>query len=215
MKLSHLAIVVVVAVTVAIALGVANSLRGDGAIETESRAVGEYTKLEAAGGFEILWTSGAPQLSITTDKNLLPHIHSEMVGETLRISTDQSLRPTGKIKIKTASEAVSDLDLSGAIQLSAQEISGPALNLRSAGAVSVELGGQIANLTADLSGASQLKAPSLSAKIASVTMAGAGAADVAVSDRLNVSISGAGTVTYSGNPAVEKSISGAGSVHRR
>src|SRR6516225_3303443 len=91
------------------------TIKGDGNIKTEHRTIAEANAIDAAGAFEILWSSGAPSLVITTDQNILEHIHTEMKGQTLKIFTDESLSPTKGVKVVVTTGALDRLDLTGAV----------------------------------------------------------------------------------------------------
>jgi hypothetical protein len=192
------------------------SIHGDGSITSENRSISDFTTIDAAGSFDIQWTSGQSALSITTDQNLLAHIRTVVSGDTLRIYSDEALAPTKGIKVVLSSRAIKDLDLKGAVHLAANQISGAQLNISSSGAVSIDANGKVTTLTATLTGASHLKASALNANTAAITLVGAANADVAATERLKASITGAGSLTYSGNPSlIEKSVTGTGTIHHR
>jgi len=108
------------------------------------------------------------------------------------------------------------VQLNGAVNLTASQLSGRDLKLESNGASAITVAGSITNLDATLSGASKLNAKSLQTQTATVSLNGASYGDVTVTETLNASISGAGALTYSGNPkSVEKDVSGAGSIRSR
>jgi len=190
-------------------------IQGDGHLTTDRRAVSDFTTVDAAGGFDVSWSSGPAALVITTDQNLLPHIKAEVTGHTLRVYADKSLAPTKGIKMVLSSTALQGAALTGAIHLTANHLTGPALTLTSSGAVTIDASGSVNTLAANLTGASTLRAAGLDAQDAKVTMVGASRADLSVAKHLKASIVGAGSVSYSGNPAVEQSITGAGTIRRR
>jgi len=191
-------------------------IRGNGHIKTDERTISAVTNIDLRGAFEIEWHSGTPALRITTDENLLPYIHSDVSGDTLHLRTREQLRPTHGIKVVISSPTRSGARLSGAVKLTATQLSGPRFALESRGASQVILDGNIDELLADMTGASELVASSLQTKTAEISTTGAGDADIAVAETLKVAITGAGKVKYSGNPAkIEKHIAGAGSIHRK
>ena len=190
-------------------------IRGDGNIVSEKRTIGDFTRLEASGAYDIRWTNGPVALTLTTDTNLLAHIKTEVSGDTLKIYSDEPIAPSKDVKVVLSSSGLKDVSVAGAIHLVAGGISGPGLNLSAAGAVDIELGGNVTNLTANLAGASELEAGGLEASSVDIALVGASSGRVAVADRLKASIAGAGSLTYIGNPAsVDKTVVGAGSVRR-
>jgi len=191
-------------------------IRGNGHIKTDERTIGAFANIDASGQFQIDWQNGAPALRITTDENLLSYIDNHVSGDTLYLDTREQLRPTHSIKVVISSPTRSGAKLSGAVKLTANQISGPKFALESTGAARVNLDGSIGELLADMTGASELKASGLQTTTAEISTTGAADAEVAVAETLKVAITGAGKVSYSGNPkTVEKHISGAGSIRHR
>ena len=195
---------------------VPNTIKGDGNVTSESRPISDFTSIQAAGALEIQWSSGSPALRITTDQNILPHIQTGVFGRTLQITYEGSLAPTKGIKIAVASGAVDHVDMTGAVRFVAQEFTGEVLLVKATGAATVEIDGNVGDLTANLTGASRLNGRALKAKTAKVTLVGASSADIAVEEALKAAITGASSLTYSGEPAsLEKNVTGAGKIRRR
>ena len=191
-------------------------IRGNGHIKTDERTISAFANIDAGGVFEIEWKSGAPALSITTDENLLAYVDNHISGDTLRLRTHEQIWPTHGIKVVISSPTRAGAKLSGAVKLTANQISGPKFALESTGAARVTLDGSIDELLADMTGASELNAGGLQTKTAEISTTGAADAEVAVAETLKVAITGAGKVSYSGNPkTIEKHISGAGSIRHR
>src|SRR2546430_10979836 len=191
-------------------------IRGNGHIKTDERRISAFADIDVRGTFEIEWQSGAPALRITTDENLLPYIHSDVSDDTLHLRTREQLRPTHGIKIVISSATRTGASLSGAVKLTAKQLSGPRFAVESRGASQVLLDGNVDELLADMTGASELAASALQTKTAQISTTGAGDAQVAVAQTLKVAITDAGKVQYSGSPpTIEKHISGAGSIRRK
>ena len=191
-------------------------VRGNGRVRTDERTISAVANIDLRGAFEIEWQSGTPALRITTDENLLPYIHSDVSGDTLHLRTREQLRPTHGIRVVISSPTRTAATLSGAVKLTAKQLSGPRFALQSRGASQVFLDGNIDELLADMTGASELAAGALQTKTAEISTTGAGDADIAVAETLKVAITGAGKVKYSGNPGkIEKHITGAGSIRHK
>jgi len=189
---------------------------GNGHIVTDTRSVSDFSEIEANGGFQIEWRSGAPSLSITTDENLLRYIDNENSDHRLRLHSSGNLWPTHHINVVISSPNRAGAKLTGAARLTANQLSGHSFAIESTGAAKVTLDGNVDDLVTEMTGASRLDAASLQTKTAEISSTGASHAEVAVSDSLKVSITGAGKVIYSGNPSiVEKHISGAGSIRHK
>jgi hypothetical protein len=190
-------------------------VRGNGHIKTDDRTISAFTEIDAGGTFIIEWQSGPPALRITTDENLLDYIESEVSGETLRLRTREHIWPTHDINVIVSSPTRTGVRISGAVKITAKQLTGSKFALESSGASRVWLDGNISELLADMTGASELEASGLQTKTAEIATTGAGDAEIAVAETLKVAITGAGKVTYSGNPTIEKHITGAGSVQRK
>jgi len=191
-------------------------IHGNGHIKTDERPVSAFANIDVRGAFTIEWQSGTPSLRITTDENLLPYIESNVSGDTIHLRTREQIRPTHGIRVVISSPTRTAATLSGAVKLTAKQLSGPRFALQSRGASQVFLDGNIDELLADMTGASELAAGALQTKTAEISTTGAGDADIAVAETLKVAITGAGKVKYSGNPGkIEKHISGAGSIRHK
>jgi len=191
-------------------------IRGNGHIKTDERTISAFTNIDASGAFQIEWKSGALALSITTDENLLAYIDNQISGDALRLRTREQIWPTHGIKVVISSPTRTGAKISGAVKLTANQLSGPRFALESTGAAEVKLDGNIDELLADMTGASELHAGGLQTKTTEISTTGAADAEIDVSETLKVAITGAGKVSYSGNPkTIEKHISGAGSIHHR
>ena len=191
-------------------------IRGNGHIKTDERTISAFANIDAGGAFEIEWKSGAPALSVTTDENLLAYVDNHISGDTLRLRTHEQIWPTHGIKVVIASPTRTGEKISGAVRLTANQLSGPRFAFESTGASQVTLDGNIDELLADMTGASELTATGLQTKTTEISTTGAADAEVAVTETLKVAITGAGKVSYSGNPAtIEKHISGAGSIRHK
>jgi len=191
-------------------------IRGNGMIKTEERAIGAFTNIDVRGAFVIEWQNEAPALRITTDENLFPYIDSSVSGDTLRLRVREHVWPTHEINVVISSPTRTAARISGAVKLTAKQLSGPRFALESSGASRVSLEGNVNQLLVDMTGASELAASALQTKTAEISTTGAADAEVAVAETLKVAITGAGKVTYSGNPpTIEKHISGAGSIRHK
>jgi hypothetical protein len=191
-------------------------VRGNGNIKSDERTIGAFASIDASGAFEIEWQNGAPALRITTDENLLPYIENNISGDILRLRTREQIWPTRGVKIVISSPTRAGVRISGAVKLTAKQLTGPKFALEATGASRVSLDGSVDQLLADMTGASELNASGLQTRTAQISTTGAGDAEIAVSETLKVAITGAGKVTYSGNPkTVEKHISGAGSIRHK
>lgn len=191
-------------------------IRGNGHLKTEQRPVASFARIEAGGFYDVEWHPGQPSLSLTTDENLLSHIETTVSGNVLKVATHGQIAPTHGVKVVIASPSLGGADLSGALKLSASQLSGDRFTLETSGATKVTLAGHANRLVASLTGASKLNAETLQTQDVEISVTGAGKADVMASNSLKAAITGAGKVTYAGNPkSVEKKVTGAGKISPR
>jgi hypothetical protein len=191
-------------------------IRGNGHIKTDERPVNAFANIDARGAFAIEWQSGSPSVRITTDENLLPYINSNVSDNTLHLRTREQIRPSHGVQVVISSPTRAGATISGAVRLTAKQLSGSRFVVESRGASRVTLDGQIDELLADMTGASELTASGLQTKTTEISTTGAADAEIAVAEKLKVAITGAGKVRYSGNPpTIEKHITGAGSIRRK
>src|ERR1043166_4191629 len=165
-------------------------IRGNGHIVTDQRTIGDFSELEAGGMFEIEWRNGPPALSITTDQNLLEYIDNRIIENRLRLRTHGHFWPTRGVKVVVSSPQRNGAKLSGAVDLTAKQLTGLKFYFQSTGASKVRLDGAADELLADMTGASELDGNDFHTKRAEISTTGAADADVNVSDSLNVSITG-------------------------
>ncbi len=157
---------------------------GNGNITTETRPIGDFSRLEADGAFTILWTTGPAALKITTDSNLHQHIKTTLSGDKLRLEWAKPLRGTRGIKIEIASAALQRASLNGAVRLTAAKMSGKEFYLEANGATRVNLSGNVNAVSGEMNGASRLDAKALQTRAMELSINGAGRADVNVSEAL-------------------------------
>ena len=220
-------VVLVIAVVMA---GYASSLAA-----TEQRTVSGFTRLHIGGSFEVILSQGNSEgLTVTAETEMMPHILTKVENGTLKITTDNKWHSSGKMKLEIAFIDLSEIDCSGAIQLSSaapvkfKEIeiatSGSAktqlqltahkLDVDISGAGSTEINGKVQKVELDISGSGKYVAPDLTSETYEINISGAGHAEVYAANSLDVSVSGSGLVKYKGNPRISQDISGSGKIVR-
>ena len=191
-------------------------IKGDGQVVTVQQQIGPFTEISGRGALRIEWRSGAPSLSVTTDRNLTQYLEAKNSGNRLELQMRERVRPTHGIKIVVTSPTLNGAKMSGAADLIAHGITGSTFAVQTKGAANVILDGTVDELLADLTGAAKLKAGDLKAQTVEISTTGATDAWVHAEQKLRVAITGAGDVTYSGNPpTIERKITGAGSIRHK
>jgi hypothetical protein len=203
----------------ALALCIAScySVRGSGHPKTEPRVVTSFDQVQISGGFTAIVVVGAvPSLTITADDNLLPIITSHVDHGQLRIRSSQSISTVTPVSIQITTPALTSVDVSGGVTITATNVSSPSFEVHASGGCVVTVGGRASQFTATLSGGVQLSADGLIAERARVDGSGGVRASVFASQTIDGSLSGGGMLDVRGGPAVRRvNSSGAAMVNYR
>lgn len=191
----------------------AGRIVGDGQRASQSRPIGPVTAIDSDGAFALTVRPGPPNLTIETDKNLLPIVKTEVANGRLELYADRSYSVDGRIKVTVTSPDLSDISASGSNEISADGLRGAKLAVSLNGSNRVVLTGNVAALTARLSGANHLAAEQLTADSVEVSISGSGNAAVNARRQIVAEISGAGTIAVHGDPKARSTqINGAGKI---
>jgi hypothetical protein len=191
---------------------------GSGVVKTESRSVANFAAVDLkCVGKVVITQSGKEALSVTAEDNLLPLLQTQVVDGTLQIdlASGVDLKPTKSIEFDIDVKKLTNLTVSGAGSIQANQIAGKELTVALPGAGSVVLSGKVTDLHMTLEGAGNLDAAQLKTDEATVDNSGVGRVVVNADKRLKVSLSGVGSVEYIGSPQLEKEVSGLGKVTQR
>ena len=191
--------------------------KGSGKIATQQRDAKGFKSVEVGGAFLVEITAQKDfSVEVEADDNLLPLIKTEVENGVLEIEAEKRLSPTGQIKIRISAPDIDNLQVSGAANLTLNEVNNSSLSVDSSGAAKVKIAGETSKLAIDVSGASKIDAEELKASNANVDASGASHVEINVSDELSVDASGASRIVYSGTPsAIHKKTSGASSVSQK
>jgi hypothetical protein len=195
------------------------TLRGSGTAATETRELGEFEAIDIGGAFELVVhvnPDATPRVEVSGDDNIVPKIITKVAGGELDVSVDHwMVRPDRPLKIEIWARSITEIDASGASDISVEGLHGERFELDLSGASESTLSGAVDHFEVDSSGASDLDARALEAKTVEIDLSGAGDAEVWASEKLDAEVSGAGSVRYFGDPAeVDEDVSGAGKVER-
>jgi hypothetical protein len=209
------------------------TVSGSGEIVTGTREVPEFERVLLRGSGRVtIERAAAQRVEIRTDKNILPRVRTQVKGDVLEISHENtSLRPTtleiqlgmkrlrgvtiagsGDVSVRGPFEAEElkaeingsgDMDLAIAVSRLASVINGSG---------SMALAGKAAEHRAVIKGSGDIRAFELESKKASVSISGSGDCRLLASEILSANISGSGDVIYAGSPRIESRVKGSGSV---
>jgi hypothetical protein len=187
-------------------------IHGDNIKTTEKRQIAAFHAIDIRGAFDVdIQNQPVQKLTITTDKNLLPHIVTRVKKGTLFIYADRSICTKLSLALNITGSDIKKIKSSGANDISYSKIQTKALKIIMDDAGEILLSGKTKTLIASLSDAVDMEATNLHAEEVQISTSGAGDAVVYASKKLNAIVTGAGTVTVHGNPTViTKKISDAG-----
>lgn len=212
------------------------SVEGNGNIVKVERDISSVDQLKVSGGFSVVLSQSENEsLWVEADENLIDLIDTRIISGVLDISSKESISGSRDIVIYLTVKDLSEIDISGAVEISSEQelnfdeisISGSGastvnltlmadtLTADMSGANDINLDGRAENFIARLSGASDLSAFDFEVNHLNIKVTGAGDARVTARETLRVSISGAGSVTYQGDPQIEQEINGAGSLRKK
>ncbi len=217
---------VLAAVVLAVALfgcGRMGGLPGSGKIVTESRVIGPFQRVEAAGNVDVVFVKGERAVEVTTDENLLKLIETVVREDgTLVVRVISPIADNGGLKVTVTNPVLEGVEVSGA-----STFTGPAANpaddfkIDVSGASRVTLSGLIASkvivnvsgasevileqgssttLTLTATGASQFASHGFTAHDVRVEVSGASSVCVTANQSISGNASGGSTVTVSGGP---------------
>ena len=211
-------------------------VHGDGNVLKETRKVTAFDGIEVSGAFDIILKQGATEeVTVEADANLLPLIHTDVVGGTLQIETRKPINHVTVMKVYVTVKDLKRVDVSGAVDINTEgritvpelsfgssgaseskmELAVQKLKLDCSGASKLRFSGSATDVSMDLSGASDIFAYDLLAENYDIDISGAGNAQINVSKKIRAEISGAGSVKYKGSPSnIDQSVSGAGSIKK-
>ncbi|MHA6248622.1 head GIN domain-containing protein [Pontibacter sp. CAU 1760] len=213
----------------------AQQLRGNGNIKTETREVAGIEGIDVGGGFTVELTQGNKEsLRLEADENLLPNIKTEVRNGVLHIYNDKgitnhkgmkayiTLRELKRVDVGGGVKVIGkstfktntlDLEMGGASKVML-DIAVKELKTEISGASKLELTGRADRVDMELSGASKVEAADLEAKHVKLEASGASKLKVFAKESLDIEASGASAVYYKGTPSITAETSSAARVAR-
>jgi hypothetical protein len=213
-------------------------VNGERALQTEDRAINNFSGLTTSISGKIYFTQGANyQVQVTAQQNILDVIETYKIGSELIIKFRNNVNVQGHsdITVNITAPLLNNLHLSGAAHVnvkgnfiandfdatvsSSGNFTIDHLEVASTLSTSVSGSGSIKLLSgkaneskADVSGSGAIDLSVLRASHAAAKISGSGSVRMNVAQTLDAAISGSGNVYYWGNPSVSTHISGSGKV---
>ncbi len=212
---SRLALGGLLVVTVLAASGCAalTGVAGSGAITTESRDVGAFTRVSA--GYDIdasIRLGPAAPIDVTADANLLPLVVTRVKGDTLEITAIQDFTSDEPVEVEIVMPTLAGVGLSGSSSGTASGLDADALDVNLSGGTDFTADGSAGTVNLGMSGGSRADLDDLSAGSVAVDVSGGATATIRASDSVRGSVSGGARVTVRGGAPMDVSTSGGAQV---
>jgi hypothetical protein len=181
--------------------------------------VGEFSKIEVAGPYEVkVVTGGAPGVAARGGANLLDETEVVVDGDTLEIRPKKRKgvrwhwsNGTAEFTVNVAALRAAAIAGSGDLRL--PSVTGGTLKLAIAGSGDVMAAGRADRVDISIAGSGDIDAKGLVSRTADVSIAGSGGVAAHATDTADVSIMGSGDVELSGGAKCNVSKMGSGNVH--
>ncbi len=192
-------------------------VQGSGNTKTETRSVTGFKEVKAENAVNLEITVQKDfALTIEADDNLLEQIKTEVSGNTLKISTKDSISAKNKIKIKISMPELTDLDISGASTANISAAKTDSIKLNASGASKIKIDGEVKSLDATANGASGIDAENLKVENTKANSSGASNMTVSPTGELDAEASGASSVIYTTEPKnIKQNASGASTIKKK
>jgi hypothetical protein len=175
-------------------------VKGNGATITETRSIANVTGLRIENRHRVdmdveVKVGGAPSLVVEGDNNLVPLVHTEVRGDTLRVWTEDRLDSRKPIHVRYTVPSLDRLESTGSVHTEVQGLAGGPLTVSHTGSGYLELRGQVDRLEMRHTGSGQLYADALDSKSAVVDMVGSGRVNIGSvrGESLRVTSAGSGS----------------------
>lgn len=209
-------------------------LEGNGDLQSEIRVASGFEEIASSGDFKVTVMPGTSySVEVSAESNLLPYIETDVVGNTLKISTRgvHSLRSHHSIEVFITTPVLNGLSLSGSgriktgsfvsddfkIAISGSgdidtEISTDKIKANVSGSGIIYLEGDATDSEFVISGSGKIKSYDFPHRKCQAVISGSGDMFINASQAIDARISGSGRVFYINHPVIHTSISGSGAV---
>ena len=188
--------------------------KGSGKIETETRTVESFDRIETDLGVNLNIHVGEPlKLTVSIDDNLLDNITTKVHGHTLEISSRKSFSTEQDCAVEIWVPNLESIECNGSGEIVVHGLKADDFSFELNGSSDFSAFGTVSSLHIDVNGSGSVDARRLVADDAKVSISGSGDVQVNAKKALDVDISGSGSLEYLGHPDhIRQSVSGSGSV---
>lgn len=214
------------------------TIHGNGNMGSETRNVGDASRIESRGSFDVeIVKGGSPSVKIYADQNLIQYIITRSENGRLVIRTKEGveLKSDNKIKVTVTTAQLEEVQVDGSGNVSSNDsfegsdrlkvgiagsgnivlaVNTPKVEASIAGSGDINLSGETRDSKIEIAGNGNYKTENLKAENVEIHIAGSGDARVFASESLDIHIAGSGDVYYKGSPTIKQSIAGSGNIQQ-
>ena len=189
-----------------------NRIVGSGNVVSTTIPLESFHGVKARGVARVVIKPGIEEtVTVTADDNLLPILWAQVEDGQLLIGTpDSGNYNSGNFSISTDNEIlfevtyriIDDLDLSGVLQVDAEDVRADTLHVVLSGVSTFTIDGLVEHQVVSIDGVNSYLAADLDSRVAKITGNGVMEVELNVRDELFGNVCGAGSIKYLGTPAV-------------
>ena len=183
------------------AWGSSSLIQGNGQAMVEQRPVASYSTLDLNGPVQVeLRIGGAPALQVEGESNLLPLVHTDGSGSTLRVWVEGSFVNHGALRVVYTTPQLNQVQSNGSGSLTVNGLQGGALAMQQNGSRSTQLFGFLERLDLRMNGSGGVNANGLTVNNVQASLNGSGRLSLGQlhGDSLALDLHGSGGATASG-----------------
>ncbi|MEO6894914.1 MAG: head GIN domain-containing protein [Ginsengibacter sp.] len=213
------------------------SIKGDGQLKKETRALSEFSSISSRGSIEVKITKGQPgKIEVEADENLLPYIETNVENGKLIIQTKKNIniKSASKMVVYVNMTLIKSLQVSGSgnidangifkgddasefivsgsgnIHFSSASFKNVSFSISGSGNITAK-GGSADDLSVSVRGSGNVYVSDISAENVEAKISGSGNTKVSASKSLSANISGSGNIFYQGNATdISSKVNGSG-----
>lgn len=190
--------------------------RGEGAVTTETRQAGTFSRIESGGVVHITVGIGpASSLQVSAQSNILPLIVTDVVDGTLRIRSSKGFTTTEGVDLKLTTPQLERILLGGGSRGDVNGLTADAFEIQLSGGAVLNANGTANTIVLGVSGGSVGHLEGLTASAITVDLSGGSRVEVRATDRVNGSASGGSRVSVAGGAEASVNTTGGSQVEER
>ena len=213
------------------------SVKGNGNVTEEVRAVGEFDRIKVSSGLDVYITQGSPaKVVVIADSNLHESIETSVEGGILKVTTNENIRWAKEKKVMVTVDKLSGVQTSSGANVWSQgqimsenlelkassganltmEVNAKFLSADCSSGANIKLSGVAKEAELETSSGANLKGEELKADQCKMRASSGGNVSSTVVEKLAAHSSSGGNIVYYGEPtSTDINSSSGGNIHRK